>query len=101
MDHSRRRGIPLYLRVLIGVGLGIVFGLVFQKRPIFLGIENKDLSDLGLLVIKLLKALAAPLILFAILDAFARTRIQAKAGARLILICLVNVSVAMTIGLVI
>jgi Na+/H+-dicarboxylate symporter len=96
-----RRGMPLYVRVLIGVALGIVFGLTFGTGPIVLGIENKDLSEVGLLVIKLLKALAAPLILFAILDAFARTRIQARAGGRLILICLVNVSVAMAIGLTI
>jgi len=74
---------------------------VFGVRPILLGIENKDLGEMGLLVIKLLRALAAPLILFAILDAFARTRIQAKAGARLVFICLVNVLVAMVIGLTI
>lgn len=86
---------------MIGVALGITFGLTFGTKPILGGIENKDLSEMGLLVIKLLKALAAPLILFAILDAFARTHIQARAGARLIFICLVNVSVAMAIGLTI
>jgi DAACS family dicarboxylate/amino acid:cation (Na+ or H+) symporter len=96
-----RLHIPLYIRVLIGVALGAILGVVFGKQPILLGVENKDLGQLGLLVIKLLRALAAPLILFAILDAFAKTRISARSGGRLLVICLANVSVAMAIGLVI
>jgi Na+/H+-dicarboxylate symporter len=98
---KQRRHIPLYLRVLLGVLLGAALGVLFDKRPILLGITNENLGTLGSLVIKLLRALAAPLILFAILDAFARTQIAAKHGGRLILICLVNVSVAMCIGLTI
>ena len=40
-----------------------------------------------------------PLILFAILDAFLRVEISARRGGWLVLICLVNVSVAFAIGL--
>lgn len=98
---GRGTSLPLAVRVVIGVGIGATLGVAFGVRPIVLGIENKDLGEMGLLVIKLLRALAAPLILFAILDAFARTRIQAKAAGRLLFICLVNVSVAMAIGLTI
>src|SRR6187397_1518015 len=98
---SPRRKIPLYVQVIIGVLVGAALGEMFGKRPYLLGLTNKDLGDLGILVIDLLKALAAPLILFAILDSFARTNITARHGGRLILICLVNVSVAMCIGLVI
>jgi DAACS family dicarboxylate/amino acid:cation (Na+ or H+) symporter len=93
--------LPLYVRVLIGVAAGIGLGLVFQQRPYLFGLTNSDLNDLGLLVIRMLKALAVPLVLFAILDAFTRTQIAARKGGRLILICLVNVSVAMLIGLTI
>src|SRR5687768_5401856 len=96
-----RRKIPLYVQVLIGVLVGATLGEVFGKRAYLFGLTNKDLGDLGILVIDLLKALAAPLILFAILDSFARTHITARHGGRLILICLVNVSVAMGIGLAI
>ncbi len=96
-----KRHIPLYLRALIGVALGIMFGVVFKTDPILFGLRNADLGTLGMMVIKLLRALAVPLVLFAILDAFAKTRISAKAGGRLLLICLVNVSVAMIIGLTI
>jgi Na+/H+-dicarboxylate symporter len=94
--------LPLYVRVLIGVVLGATLGVAFGKEPYpLLGLRNEDLGTLGMLVIKLLRALAVPLVLFAILDAFAKTNIRARQGGRLILICLVNVSVAMLIGLTI
>lgn len=100
-----RHRFPLYVRVLIGVVLGATLGVVFGKDPYFGGalggLKNEHLGTLGMLVIKALRALAVPLVLFAILDAFTRTRIPARSGGRLILICLVNVSVAMTIGLTI
>src|ERR1051325_8868306 len=66
----RQTRFPLYARVLTGVALGILFGVIFDARPIVFGLKNEDLGQLGTLVIRLLKALAAPLVLFAILDAF-------------------------------
>lgn len=96
---------PLSLRVLLAAILGATLGATFHTDPLFWGalggLRNEHLGQLGLLVIKALRALAVPLVLFAILDAFARTRLSARSGARLILICLVNVSVAMAIGLTI
>ena len=90
---------PLYARVLIGVAAGVALGVIFQTGPIVAGLRNDDLGQLGLLVIRLLKALAVPLILFAILDAFLRVKISGRSGVWLILICLLNVSVAFAIGL--
>jgi DAACS family dicarboxylate/amino acid:cation (Na+ or H+) symporter len=95
------RRVPLYVRILIGVGLGALLGIAFGDRPILFHVTNRHLGDLGLLVIRLLKALAVPLIFFAIVDAFVRTHISARAGLRMVLICLLNVSVAMAIGLTI
>jgi len=92
---------PLYARILIAVALGAILGVTFDDRPIVLGLRNQHLGELGLLVIRLLKALAVPLIFFAIVDAFVRTRISARQGGKMVLICLVNVSVAFTIGLTI
>ncbi len=96
---ASQRRFPLYQRVLIGVAVGALFGVMFRARPILLGIGTKELGELGMLVIRLLKVLAVPLVLFAILDAFARTRISARRGGKLLLICLMNVLVAFTIGL--
>ncbi|MGI9088846.1 MAG: dicarboxylate/amino acid:cation symporter [Chthoniobacterales bacterium] len=96
---SRLLRLPLYARVLLGVAAGIALGVIFTTGPIIAGVRNDDLGQLGLLVIRLLKALAVPLILFAILDAFLRVEISARRGGWLVLICLVNVSVAFAIGL--
>ena len=80
----------------------MVFGVVFGTRPYLFGmVRNDDLGLIATLVVRLLKALATPLILFGILDSFVRTQITARQGGRLLLICLVNVSVAMVIGLTI
>ncbi|MBA2539192.1 MAG: dicarboxylate/amino acid:cation symporter [Deltaproteobacteria bacterium] len=92
--------LPLYVRVLIGVVLGSTVGLIFGTGEIVLGATTEHLNQLGILVIRLLKMLAVPLVLFAILDAIARTEVSGRMGGRLIVICLFNVSIAFTIGLI-
>lgn len=86
--------------MVLGAVLGAALGVAFGKDPYLLGLGNDALGKLGMLVIRLLKALAAPLILVAIVDAFVRTQFSFRQGARLITICLVNVSVACTTGLI-
>lgn len=76
-------------------------GLVFKEGPIVGSFSNGDLGQMGMLVIRLLKTLAAPLILFAILDAFVKTRITGRDGGRLVSICFVNLMVAFAVGLTI
>ncbi|HMV68461.1 MAG TPA: dicarboxylate/amino acid:cation symporter [Myxococcota bacterium] len=89
---------PLALRVVVGVAIGVAAGAWFRTDPIALGLTTGDLGPIGMLVIRLLKALATPLILVAILDSFLKTSISARSGARLLAVCAVNVSVAMAIG---
>jgi Na+/H+-dicarboxylate symporter len=91
---------PLSVQVMLGAAVGALLGWLFGSQPYFLGMGNESLGTLGMLVIRLLKALAAPLILVAIIDAFVRTNFTWKQGGRLIGICLFNVSVACTIGLI-
>lgn len=98
---GRRAPVPLYTQVLLAVACGAALGAGFGQEPYVAGLRNEHLGRLGLLVITLLKTLAVPLIFFAILEAFLRTSLPLRRGAKLLLICLVNVSVAMTIGLVI
>ena len=93
--------LPLYTQVLIAVTCGALLGVIFGQEPYLGGLRNEHLGKLGLLVVTLLKTLAIPLIFFAILDALIRTSLPLRQGGKLLVICLVNVSVAMTIGLVI
>lgn len=93
--------IPLYSQVVIAVICGTIVGAVFGQEPYLGGLRNEWLGRLGMYVIMLLKTLAIPLIFFAVLDAFLTTVLPLRQGTRLILICLINVSVAMAIGLTI
>ena len=91
----------MYLRVLLGVAIGTALGIIFGSREIVLGWRNDDLAALGGLYIRLLTALATPLIFFAIVDAFVQTRISGWQGLKMLLICGVNIAVAFAIGLTI
>jgi len=93
------RGLPLYVRVVIGVVLGAIVGILWGPQDIVGGVSTEDLGVLGMLVIRVLKMLAIPLVMFAVIDAVARTNISGRMGLRLIAICLFNVSVAFAIGL--
>ncbi|MBU6482616.1 MAG: cation:dicarboxylase symporter family transporter [Nitrospirae bacterium] len=98
---GRCPSLPLYTQVLIAVACGALLGAIFGQEPYPGGLRNEHLGRLGMLVVTLLKTLAIPLIFFAILDAFIRTTLPLRQGTKLLVICLVNVSVAMTIGLLI
>jgi len=92
IEHGIER-IPQYVRILIGVALGIYAGL---RIPLSWATE---FNDFGMLAIRFLKALATPLILLAVIDAFLRIHIPAVKGLKLIGISLVNAIVAIAIGL--
>lgn len=83
---------PLAARIVVAVALGVVAARVLGPRAAALG-------DVGMLVIRVLKALATPLILFAVLDAFARTEIPGRQAARLFGLSSLNALVAIVLGL--
>jgi Na+/H+-dicarboxylate symporter len=92
--------IPLYLQVILGVLLGTAFGVLFGTEPYFFNLlSNATMGHLGQLVIRLLKALATPLVFFAIIDAIIATEISMRHGRRLLALCGFNLMVAMGIGL--
>jgi Na+/H+-dicarboxylate symporter len=91
---------PLYLQVILAALLGTLCGVLFGTETYLFGaLKNETLGQLGLLVIRLLKALATPLIFVAIIDAFMHTEITLKHGGRLLAICGINLTAAMAIGL--
>src|SRR5687767_398173 len=92
---------PLYLRVVLGVAIGTALGTIFGRREIAFGWTNDDLAAIGGFYIRFLTALATPLIFFAIVDAFVRTRITGWQGLKMFLVCGTNIAVAFAIGLTI
>lgn len=84
--------LPLVVRLVGAIAIGIVLGLVLKKDAAVLG-------EVGVLVIKLLKALATPLVFFAVVDSFCRAQIPAKKGAILLVICAVNAAAAGAIAI--
>lgn len=74
------------------MALGAAFGCL-------LGSAASPLGELGRVVIQLIKTLAAPLLFFAVADAFMRTRISGRSALTMLGISAVNASLALLIGL--
>ena len=97
--HSTRGGLigfyqrtPLFARILVALVIGIVVGLAMGPRAA----AFKPFSSV---VLRLLGALATPLIFIAVVRALVKARISGKTGLRLVGLLLVNTVVAIVIGL--
>jgi DAACS family dicarboxylate/amino acid:cation (Na+ or H+) symporter len=84
---------PLSLQIAIGMAAGLALG------PL-LGARAEPLGELGRLVIQLIKAIATPLLFFAIVDAILATEVRGKQGALMLAFAASSACVALTIGLV-
>jgi Na+/H+-dicarboxylate symporter len=89
---SRWHEAPLYVRIVAGVAVGIGVGMVLGPRAAVLEIPSK-------LVLRVLGALAPPLILLAIMQALLNAQIAGRHAARLVSLLLLNTLVAIGIGL--
>ncbi|HKU42340.1 MAG TPA: hypothetical protein VJR89_29480, partial [Polyangiales bacterium] len=94
MDQEANSGLfawwhrtPLYLRILGGMALGVVVGLL-------LGPDAKSLAIPSKLVLRLLGALAPALILFAIVKALIEAHFERGTAGRLIRLLVLNTLVA-------
>lgn len=87
-----KRWPSLTTQIILAMLLGALCGDLFGTQVAFLGV-------LGKLVIQLIKAVALPLVFFAIVEALISTHIPAKKGLHLILITGINACFAATIGL--
>jgi DAACS family dicarboxylate/amino acid:cation (Na+ or H+) symporter len=64
-----------------------------------LGPRASPLGQLGTLVIQLIKAIATPLLFFTIAHAITTTDVPARAGMRMLVLAVVNASIALTLGI--
>lgn len=86
------RATPLYLRILGAVALGVATGVA-------LGAEAAPLEIPAKLILRILGALAPPLILLAIVQALMRAHLGGRAALRLVTLLLTNTLVAIGVGL--
>ncbi|HYO95511.1 MAG TPA: dicarboxylate/amino acid:cation symporter [Polyangiaceae bacterium] len=91
---ARWSGAPLYLRILLGLLAGIAAGLA-------LGPSARSFDQPARLVLRVLGALAPPLILFAIMHAIMTAEIRGRVALRLFGLLLLNTTVAIGVGLLV
>jgi Na+/H+-dicarboxylate symporter len=96
MDESRQKTSWHRLSPTLWVSIAMVLG---GLTGAVLGPRVDGVGEVGRAVISLIKMLAAPLILFAVLDAFLRTTIRARCGLLIVGISGVNAVLAVVIGL--
>jgi len=89
---ARWNAIPLYVRIVVAMLLGLVTGLLLGERALIFEIPSK-------VILQLLGALAPPLILIAVTHVLMTTQIAGRTAGRLAGLLLLNTTVAIVIGL--
>lgn len=84
--------LPLYWRILIALVLGLVTGLLLEKKAAVFELPSA-------VILQLLGALAPPLILIAVTHVLMTTEITGKTARRLAGLLILNTTVAILIGL--
>jgi Na+/H+-dicarboxylate symporter len=83
--------IPFYVVIVSAMVLGLVLGPYMGQSAAFVG-------EAGKLVIQLIKAVATPLLFFAILHAILTTKVEGKSAVRLLFLATLNATIAIVIG---
>src|SRR4051812_26295361 len=91
---SRWNAIPLYIRILVALVLGLVTGVLLGDRALVFEIPSK-------VILQLLGALAPPLILVAVTHVLMTTEVSGRTAGRLAGLLLLNTFVAIVIGMLI
>lgn len=92
--RRRWQQIPLYRRIVAAVLAGVLAGLVLGNRAAGLAMPSK-------LVLRVLGALASPLVLLAVIQALMHARLPAGTGFKLIRLLLLNTLVAIGLGMLV
>ncbi len=99
-------GIPLYLRIVIALVLGVIVGVAAQQATLLTG-DGKyvewvgQLEEPAKLIVRCLAALAPALVLVAVVNALLHAEIKGPLAGRLVGLLVLNTVVAIVIGLVV
>lgn len=93
---------PLYLRIVLALILGVLVGTFFQVSAF----DSEEqligyLETISRLILRLLSAIAPPLILLAVIQALMKAEVRGKIMGRLAFLLVVNTLVAIAIGLLV
>ena len=91
---ERWHNMPLYLRILLGFALGVLGGLILGDWAGPLAVPSR-------LVLRLLGALAPPLILLAVVQALMHAELPKGSAFRLLYLLILNTVVAVFVGLLV
>jgi Na+/H+-dicarboxylate symporter len=91
---SLYRSIPLYLRILIGLALGVLIGMLLGSRA-------EHLKFVSQIILRCLGALAPALILVAVIDSILNANVKGRGAAHLAFLLILNTTVAIVIGLLV
>ena len=82
----------LSLQIVVGIVAGILLGPV-------LGASAKPFGEIGRTLIQLIKAIAAPLIFFAVLEALLRSEVRVRHGLQMTAVAFINAGLSCLIAL--
>src|SRR4051812_29486850 len=88
------RRTPLYVRILIGLLLGVGVGLLMGK-------DAQSLKPVSDLVLQLLRLLATPLIFIALIHSLLKSNVSGKKAGKLLWLLMSNTVVAIIVGLLV
>lgn len=94
------RRVPLYVKIIIGLILGTVVGVMINQGvlgPKWASALNEPAS----LILRLLGAIAPPLILVAVIHALITANVRGRMAGRLFFLLVLNTCVAIIIGLIV
>ena len=98
------KDLPLHWKIILGMFLGVIFGIIFSQFDIGKGLITDFIKPFGTIFIKLLKLIAIPLILASLIKGISDIKDLSKLskmGSRTIGIYLITTIVAVTVGLVV
>lgn len=88
-----KKSLPMTAKIVIGMGLGTLVGLILGPRAAGIG-------AVGGIVIQLIKAVATPLVFLVVARAIAVSQVRGTSFLRMLFVAMINVSIALTIGLI-
>lgn len=98
------KDLPLHWKIILGMFLGVIFGIIFSQFDIGKGLITDFIKPFGTIFIKLLKLIAIPLILASLIKGISDIKDLSKLskmGSRTIGIYLITTIVAVSVGLVV